>query len=229
MKQRRTNRLSKATAYIITAAICGTLLSRPCFAFDDQGFQFWNITKASFDINKDWKAEVEEELRFGDEGGTLYYHHTDLGFVYRSLAEWVDVGFNYRQVFQKDSERKWKREDRPHLNVTLKAEALDLDLSSRSRFEYRNREDQEDFWVYRNKVTVQFPWALTDLKLRPYVAEEIFVILDPMDYLGDRLYGGMYLDISENMRADFYYVWQSKRLGDPQEVHALGVALKFRF
>jgi hypothetical protein len=229
MKQRRTNRLSKARVYIITAAICGTFLGRPCFAFDDEGFQFWNITKASFDIDKDWKAEVEEELRFGDEGGTLYYHHTDLGFVYKSLAEWVDVGFNYRQVFQKDSERKWKREDRPHLNVTLKAEALDLDLSSRSRFEYRNREDQEDFWVYRNEVTVQFPWALTDLKLRPYVAEEIFVILDPAKYLGDRLYAGVYLDVSENMRADLYYVWQLKRLGDPQEVHALGVALKLMF
>jgi hypothetical protein len=223
------NHLSKATACFLTAAILAAFMNRRCFAFNDEGFQFWSVAKVSFDINEDWKAEVEEELRLGDEGGNLYYHHTDLGFVYKNFAQWVDLGFNYRQVFEKDSEGKWRQENRPHGNLTLKAKLGDFDLSSRSRFEFRNREDREDLWVYRNKVTVKLPWALTELKLKPYVAEEIFVILDPTKYLGDRLYGGMYLDISENIRADFYYVWQLKRLRGLQDIHVFGIGLKLRF
>jgi len=223
------SRLSKVKACLLTVAVCWIFPGPSCFAFEDEGFQFWNTAKLSFDINRDWKAEVDEELRFGDEGGTLYYHHTDLGFVYKSLAQWVDLGFNYRQVFEKDSDRKWRRENRPHLNVTLKAKLLDLDLSTRSRFEFRDRENKEDLWVYRNKVMAKSPWALTQLRLQPYVAEEIFVSLDPTKYLADRLYAGMYLDISENMRADFYCLLQAKRLRDTQHIHVLGVALKFRF
>jgi hypothetical protein len=223
------NHLSKATACFLTAAILAAFTNRPCFAFNDEGFQYWNTAEVSFGINKDWKVEVEEELRLGDEGGNLYYHHTDLGFVYENFAQGVDLGFNCRQVFEKDSEGTWRRENRPHLNVTLKAKLLDLELSSRSRFEFRDRENKEDIWIYRNEVTMEFPWALTDLKLKPYVAEEIFVILDPGKYLGDRLYAGMYLDISENMQADFYYLWQLKRLRDIQDIHVFGFRLKFRF
>jgi len=86
-----------------------------------------------FDIEKDWKITFEEEFRLGDDAGHLYYHHSDLGFVYKSLADWIDLGVNYRKAFEKDSKDKWRQENRPHLNVTLKGKLLGLDLSDRSR------------------------------------------------------------------------------------------------
>jgi len=87
----------------VVTVITVLLISEICFAFDDEGFQFWSTAGASLDINKDWKATFQEEFRLGDDGGNLYHQQSDLGFVYSSFADWIDLGFNYKQVFEKDS------------------------------------------------------------------------------------------------------------------------------
>ena len=223
--------MSKLSRIFIVACICVGFLSGPCFAFDDGDFQWWTAAGASFDINKDWKCTFEEEFRLGDDGGELYYHHSDLGFVYGSLADWIDLGFNYRQIFARsDSAGEWKQENRPHLNVTLKAQVLDLDVSTRSRFEYRDREDREDHWRYRNKFTVKVPIELTELKLKPYVADEVFIPLNDDNVSANRVYAGVSFGILENMTGEVFYLWQTSRSSDYwNDFNVLGTRLKFRF
>ena len=92
----------KITVYLLTILVYG-FFRTPCFAYDDEGFQFWSTASASFDINKDWKGKFEEEFRCGDDGGYLYYQHSDLGFVYAGLADWIDVGFNFRYVLKRET------------------------------------------------------------------------------------------------------------------------------
>ena len=185
----------------------------------------------SFDINKDWGCSFEEEFRFGDDAGEFYYHHSDLGFVYKGFADWVDLGFNYRQVLEKAI-----REDlnisinEPHLNVTLKGQLFGLNVSDRSRFEYRDREDKNDLWRYRNKVTVKFPLELTGLKMKPYLADEVFAPLNDDNITKNRVYAGVSFRILENMTGEVFYLWQSSRsAGDWKDINALGTQLKFRF
>ena len=86
--------------------------------------------------------------------------YSDFGLTYRGLVDWLDASINYRHVFEKTNS-KWKKENRPHLNTTVKWECFDFDLSNRARLEYGNREDAENFWRYRNKFTVKLPFKLT--------------------------------------------------------------------
>jgi hypothetical protein len=145
--------------------------------------------------------------------------------VYKSI-----LGFNYRQAFQKDSNNKWRRENRPHLNITLKGKLSNLDVSSRSRFEYRNRENNKDLWRYRNKVTVKLPLELTSLKLQPYLADEIFINFDEEDFNKNRLYSGLSFKLSESIKGEVYYLWQSSESdGDWKDLNVLGAQLKFYF
>ena len=154
------SRLSKITICFIAALICAGFLSGPCFAFDDGDFQYWSSAKVSFDINKDWQCNFEEEFKFGDDAGELYYHHSDLGFVYRSFADWIDLGFNYRQISERsDSEGEWTQENRPHLNVTLKGQLFGLNVSNRSRFEFRDVEDNEDPVSYTHLTLPTTPYV----------------------------------------------------------------------
>jgi len=185
----------------------------------------------SFDINKDWKCTFQEEFRFGDDAGEFYYHHSDLGFVYKGSPAWVELGFNYRQIFDRgDSEGEWKQENRPHLNVTLKGRLFDLDMSNRSRFEYRDREDKEDLWRYRNKFTVKLPLELTELKLKPYVADEVFIPLNDDNITRNRIYAGVSFTVLEDITGEVFYLWQSSRSdGDWKDTNVLGTRLKFRF
>lgn len=217
--------------YFVATVITILLTSEICFATDDGDFQYWSSANVSLDIDKDWKITFAEEFRLGDDAGHLYYHHSDIGFVYKSLADWIDLGFNYKQVFERtDSEGEWKQENRPHLNITLKGRLFDLGLSSRSRFEYRDRENKKDLWRYRNKVTVKFPLELTSFKLQPYLADEVFINFDEEDFNKNRLYAGLSLKLSKNIKGEVYYLWQSSKSGgDWKDINVLGTGLKFYF
>jgi hypothetical protein len=91
MKGGPMNRLSRITICFLSVLICAGLLNGPCFAFDDGDFQYWSSVTLPFEINEDWKGSFNEEFRLGDDVGELYYHHSDLGFVYKGLGDWIDL------------------------------------------------------------------------------------------------------------------------------------------
>ncbi len=216
--------------FYVLIAVCIVMMTTACFGFDDEGFQYWSSAGTSFDIYKDWKVSLEEELRFGDDGGNLYYEHSDLGFMYGGLADWVDLGANFRLVYEKDSNDKWRRENRPHLNITFKNQIFGLDVSDRSRFEYRDKENKDDVWRYRNKVTVKLPIEITALKLKPYFADEFFVTLNDDNVDKNRFYSGVSLKLTGKIKANVYYLWQSSRSGNKwKDINALGTQLKIAF
>ena len=97
------SRLSKVLVYLLVLVIYGAFVNEICFASDDGDFQWWSTADFSFDVSKVWKFKFQEELRLEESGGHLYYHHSDAGLVYTGFADWIDLGFNYRQVFEKDS------------------------------------------------------------------------------------------------------------------------------
>ena len=200
-----------------------------CFAFDDDDFQYWSTTSASWEISDEWKMNLEEELRLGDDASNLYYHHTDIGVMYSGITDWLDVGLNYRHVFEEKSSG-WKQENRPHLNAAVKWKMGDVSLSNRARFEYRNREDAENYWRYRNKFTIKFPFKLTKLNMQPYIADEIFYDFNEETLNRNRVYAGVGFEIFDNLKAEIYYLLESnERSKDWNDTHALGTKLKFYF
>lgn len=200
-----------------------------CFASGGD-FEYWSTAGVSFDINQDWGCTFEEELRFKNTGDELYYNHSDLGFVYKSLASWIELGVNFRKVYSKDSEGQWRQEDRPHLNATLKGKVFGIDISDRSRLEYRDREKDEDIWRYRNKLTVKLPVELTELKLQPYFAEEVFISMDGEDFNRNRMSGGFSINLSKKIKGDIYYLWQAdKSDGSWEDTNVIGTGLRLYF
>lgn len=216
---------------IITAISAVLLLSDGvCFAWDDEGVQWWPTTGIFHQINKDWQFNFEQEERLGDDGGNMYYEHSDFGFVCSGLADWIDLGFNYRLIYQKDGKDHFKYENRPHFNITFKGKLFGWDVSDRSRIEYRDMETTKDTWRYRNKIAVVFPIELTDLKLQPYIANDAFINLNPGDFTMNWLYTGFTFRLTENIRTDIYHMWQaSKTRTEWKNVFVLGTKLTFTF
>ena len=204
--------------------------SGSCFASYDKDFQFWSTVGISFDVNKDWSATVEEMLKFGNDAGHFFQHQTDLGFTYKNFADWIDIGFNYKQVFVELPDDCWSRENRPHLNITFKGRLGSLDFSDRSRFEYRDKEYGDDLWRYVNKLEVNPPFEFTRFKFHPYVADQVYINMDGSGFEKNRIYAGAAFELSEDIESELYYVHQwSEYLGRWQELSALGLQLNFRF
>lgn len=199
------------------------------FAFDDGDFQYWNTENLSYNINKNWKIKVEEEFRFGDDASDFYYQHSDAGATYSGIANWLDIGLNYRLVFEEKSDG-WSYENRPHLNATLKYTLEGFKLRNRGRLEYRDKESGEDGWRYRNKFAIRYPIKIKDFEISPYIADEIFVDFIAEELNRNRLYAGMDFKILKNLKLDVFYLWQSSKNGGTWiDYNILGTKLKLSF
>jgi len=221
----------KSSKSVLIIAIVSVLVSGVCFGYEDEGFQWWSKAGASFNAAEDLKCSFEQEFRMGDDGGNFYYEHSDLGFTYSGLAEWLDAGVGFRLIYEKDSSDDFKRENMPYIIATLKGKLFDLPVSTRSRIEYRDRTDKEDVWRYRNKITVKLPVELTPLKLKPYLADEIFITLNDDNMDRNRFYFGAAMPLSQSIEADIFYMWQTSRVdsGNWSDLQVLGTTLKFKF
>ncbi|UCC95870.1 MAG: DUF2490 domain-containing protein [Candidatus Omnitrophota bacterium] len=214
---------------LLTIVLFFTAFSGNCYAFDNGDFQYWNTESVSWKPNDDWKTTLEEEFRLGDDGGNLYYQHSDLSVTYSGFSPWFDLGLNYRHIFEK-KDSKWKVENRPHLNATLKWELYDLGFSNRGRLEYRNRENADNFWRYRNKFTIKIPFKLTKLEIQPYIAGEIFYDFDVGTLNRNRLYSGFNFKLSKNLKANIFYLWQTtEKSYGWNDVHVLGTKFNISF
>ncbi|MFC1658568.1 DUF2490 domain-containing protein [Candidatus Omnitrophota bacterium] len=211
--------------FIIGVLFCANY----AFAADDSDFQYWNTANVSWKLDEDWKMGFEEELRFVDNGGNLSYTHSDLGLTYSGLAEWLDLGLNYRQIFEKKS-GEWKEENQPHINATLKWKFADFSFSNRTRFAYRNKEDADNFWVYRNKFTIKSPWKLTKFAIQPFIADEVFYDFDAKTLNRNRLYAGFSLKLLDNLKGELFYLWQSSEASHKwSDTNVLGTKFSISF
>ena len=200
-------------------------------ALDDEDWQYWATANISTKLSDKWKANIEEESRRGDDMSNPYYNHTDVGFSYSGLTDWFDFSVNYRHIREEKS-NDWKTEYRPHVNGTVKWKFLDFLFSDRSRFEFREREDSDEVWQYRNKLSVKPSISFTKYKLQPYVADETFFDSDSKELNRNRLYSGLSFNISEQLKGDIYYLWQrskSSSSGKWTDYNVVGTKFKILF
>jgi hypothetical protein len=203
--------------------------ARTAFASDDGDFEYWAKADVRVPVGEQWYFSFEHRLTFGDEARRLDDQQTDLAFTYTGLADWFRVGIGYKHMVERDGDR-WRPERRPLLNLTARGDLFGLDVASRSRFEYRDREGREEVWRYRNLVTIAPPVTFTALKIRPYVADEIFVNFDEKGFNQQRLYGGIFIPLHKRVRLELFYLWKLDR--EPEVWHdtnVLGSYLHFLF
>jgi hypothetical protein len=214
-------------ALLVTAAV---LLHTACQASARGDDEYWAKASLLIPIDEQWTFNFEEKLTFGDDGGRLDDHQADYCFNYAGLADWLILGFGYKQLFEKAGD-DWEVENRPLLNVTVKTKRSGWAFASRSRFEYRIPEEGDEAWRYRNKVAVMPPWTFTPLRIQPYAADEIFIDLDEGDFNQQRLYCGFFIPLHENIRLELFYLWKLDEQddGDWHDTNVLGSFVYFQF
>ena len=101
----------------------------------------------------------------------------------------------------------------------------ELSLSNRSRLELRIRDDRSDIVRLRNKTTATFPVEWTHMKLRPYLAEEVFIDSDQGSYNQNRIFAGFKTTLHKHIKGAVYYMWLSVDKDDLwEDAHILGLS-----
>ncbi len=213
------------------AAVGGFVLlglwGEACRAGEDQ-YEYWLQIDGCAELSAKWDFEFEVEMRYGSDASTLYCHNTDSGFVYKGLADWVDVGVSFLREYEKDGEDQWRPENRPYGDVKFKTSICGCALSNRSRLEFRDLDEERDIWRYRNMTKVKFPGEYTRLKLRPYVAEEPFLSIDAGGFKKNRLYVGTSYELTARIEGAVFYLWEACKSDDGwNNAHVLGTNVAF--
>ena len=214
----------------MVAMLVVMLLTIAGVSYGKEDSQIWSDASLSFRMSDYWKFTFSEEFRFND--GDSIYHHSDVGISTDKLFENMDVGLNYRLYYhRKDGGQEWKQVHSPHLNFTFKSDLFDMPVSNRSRFQFLDNEEGQDYWKYRNKTTLKLDKWFTVYKFKPYVSNEIFINLrDDTQLNRNRASAGLTHKLSKNVDMKLFYLLQtSKKNKDWSSMDVFGFTFKFKF
>lgn len=216
----------KKILYIIVSAV---LIGTNAYAYENGDFQIWNTDYQEVKVAKGVKFAMEQEFRFGENASELYYQHYDWGGVF-CFDKMLDLGLSFRLIRDR-YKHKWREEDMPNVNATLKFDLWKLKLDDRNRLEYRHFRYKDDSIRYRNKFTVKLPLDFARIKISPYSSDEIFIASDSTGFNENRFASGIEFDLTKYIKADIHYMLKSNWIrGDKwNNTNVLGMKLKVAF
>ena len=223
------HRVCSQPGLLALASLVALYMAGTAWAGGEGDFDYWTMASFLIPINEDWRFRFDQRVTFTDEARRLDHQQQGYGVIYSGLADWLDLGVGVKLHANKKGD-DWDRETRPLLNVTVKSTLFGCSVSNRSRIAYRDFEDDDDVWRFRHKITVRSPVTFTPLEIRPYVAEEIFVQFDDEDVNGNRVYGGFYVPLHEQIRLELFYAWHLSEEEDSwHDTNILASYLRFTF
>lgn len=180
------------------------LLNTLLLADNPAGIHLWHAEKFNRKISDKLSIALEQDLR---SESSLYYVHSDFGFKYKIGTRWA-FNINFREVFE-NKEGVWVSEHRPHGTVSTNRNFGALNVSARSRIEYRIKQDKDPVFRNRDMVTIKFGQGFTALKIIPYIADEIFYDLENKKLNRNRAYVGITIKSVPYLSPTVYLMNQS--------------------
>jgi len=180
------------------------LLNTLLLADNPAGIHLWHAEKFNRKISDKVSIALEQDLR---SESSLYYVHSDFGFKYKIGTRWA-FNINFREVFE-NKKGVWVSEHRPHGTVSTNRNFGALNVSARSRIEYRIKQDKDPVFRNRDMVTIKFGQGFTALKIIPYIADEIFYDLENKKLNRNRAYVGITIKSVPYLSPTVYLMNQS--------------------
>lgn len=153
------------------------------------------------------KVGVDTSSRFGDSMSDYFYQSYEPSVTWKA-APWLDLGVAY-EIIQNKKNDEWLDEQVPKVNLTIKGDAGPLQLSNRSRMEYRIREAATDEWRYRDRIRLQQAKGWTGWKLKPYVENELYFSVEEQSFNENRAAAGFGFEPKAWLKAELYYMVRS--------------------
>ncbi|MFO7534559.1 MAG: DUF2490 domain-containing protein [Kiritimatiellia bacterium] len=197
-------------------------------AFREGDSQLWLGAGVETKAGADWRLGVDTGVRIGDSMSDYFYETVEPLVVWKA-APWLDLGAGF-EIIRSEKNGEWLEEKVPKANLTIKGDAGPLQLSNRSRLEYRFREEASDEWRYRNRLRLQLAKGRTDWKLKPFVEDEFYFSFDEQLFNENRAAAGLGFEPRAWLKAELYYMARSTLKSDEwTDSNIIGIKATFSF
>ena len=221
------------------------LLSLPSVCFPNN-FETWNTVQVSKNLGSGLSVGASEESRIGvnqNENPKKFDEFHTTVFVDWRFCKYASIGVQDDFVLVRDNtDARYKRDNRPGVNLAFYENWRGVDLMSRLRFVMRDLENERPYFRYRSLSKVVFPEAvkICDVPIRPYFSYEWYFDEGSKDRKipkGDKFSqfwtdAGVQCKISETINLGIFYrlvEMKSPIKHDWSPGHVFGVNASFHF
>ncbi|NGX53343.1 MAG: hypothetical protein K1000chlam4_00052 [Chlamydiae bacterium] len=179
-------------------------------------FQVWILESVNTPLSDKFKLHLDGELRYGDDGSTLYLWYIQTRLDY-SACNWLDITPGYRHLYVlRPSDRKWLLIYDPLLDITLKSKLGRWQIADRNRTQYLLFDSGPTLWQYRNRILAISPWKLGGLN--PQISNEFF-FRENVGYAENRFSVGGTFQTTKKTSCTLLYTLRHQKRSDMWKRH----------
>jgi len=204
--------IRKGVLYCLYAALLlvGLLLPAASMAARDSGASHNLLIKVP--IDQDWFLISRSNLAYRDDFDDFFLGFTGVGLGYQWSDQWsLRVGYRHAWFKPQDD---WLEEDRLYAEVFYADRFDHVRFTSRTRFEFRFFDYQENDVRLRNEFVVEANKPLPGTTLRPYAEEEFFYSTKEDRFEANWLGAGLAWRPAKGVKLKLGYRWNRFRVGD---------------
>jgi hypothetical protein len=194
----------------LLAVLAALLTALPAIAEQDAGGSYNLLIKAG--LGGDWFLISRSNLASRNDFGDPFLGYTGAGLG-RQLTPTFSIRAGYRRAWFRFGE-DWQPENRGYLEGFFAQRFHGFRVTNRARVEFRFFDWRDDDVRLRNEITVEAPWELTPLKLRPYLEEEVFYSTNAGHFEANWLGGGLAWRPAKGVKVKLGYRWNRFRAGE---------------
>ena len=189
--------------------------------------QFWNETLLIAPTTKKLDVLMIGMLRIGRDLNRPVDERIGAGVAFKP-NRYVTFQPHYLYVAQQPFPGRKVFEHRLNLEATFRLFPGKFVIADRNRLERRVRHASRDFWVYRNRLQIDYPVKLGGFSFKPFVADEFWYDSSASRWTRNRFSVGIIKDFPPRFSSELYYLRQNDGLARPGDLHVIGTLLRIR-
>lgn len=176
-------------------------------------WQWWNEFETNFEPIDKVEVYATAEQKFQNDMSDIYCYNFAIGGVYM-FNKYLEVDLSYlfereREYICDDTWDDWLDENRIRFGPIIVWEMIGLKFNDRNRFEYRDLQDRENKWRYRNRLMAKKDILIKDFVFTAFMSDELFFDLEGEGLNKNRFAIGVAKEITDFLEFELFYLLES--------------------
>jgi len=191
--------------------------------------QNWNDVQLTIPLNRQFDFLINGQFRIGNNLTEFVDERSGFGISYKP-NKYLTLTPSYLYVaMQQSATRRRLHEHRPGFTLFIRLPKLKgFTITDRNLIERRLRAFASNSVRNRNRIQVEHPVTLRDLKFNVFVSDEVFYDSSLRAFSRNRFNVGASKALNKNLTGELYFMRQSDGRARPGGINVIGTALRFR-